>query len=124
MGMFHYGIALKVVKNGLFVSSIAFTLAIEALLLGWTLKLWFHNLGKGDTPKEIAPISSGEFDIKDSGDVIYDPIDELNDLKKADYSHDTWKFLASKYQGKDYRGNGWQMVRLYCLEQAKKAPSL
>ena len=123
MVMFMNGIALEVIKSGLFVVSISATLVAEALLLGFTFKLFIKTLGSGVVAKENPVVESGDFDIKDNGEVIYDSGTTLADLKKAKFTADTWKSLAKKYQGKDYRGSGWQSVRLYCLEQAKKAPS-
>ncbi len=119
LGMFYYGIAKEVITSGLFVVSWAITFALQAILLGFTFKLWIMNVPSGGVADKESTIPTGETWVDPETDnVFYDPITTLKDLKKAVKTSEEWKTEAGKYN--KMKGLEWMKVRTFCLSQAKK----
>ena len=115
LGMFHYHVAIEVITSGLFIVSIGVTLALEALLLGFTLKAFIMNLPSGGGADKEKPSTSNDFLIKDDS-VYYSPDETLRDLKKQTKTRKEWWDTATKYN----KMEGYGAVRTYCLSQAQK----
>ena len=101
-----------------FIVSEAVIIALTATLLGFVVKVFWVLKTRVGEP--IKPDVGTTYEIDDNGDVRYNPESVLADLKKQKFSSERWKDLASKYQGRKYKGHGWNAVRVYCLTQAQK----
>lgn len=97
-------------------------ITIVVIVKGITEAMQYRDNEQQEPEEEEKEDAIGFVNAK-TNNVMYDSGSTLAYYKQQDFNAAKWKSIASRFQGKDHPGKGWEAVRNHALNEMRKAES-